>query len=559
MKYRILIVDDEENICFTLKRFLTDEGYDVSVAGSCKEALNELGKDTFDLVFADILLKGRSGIDLLREIRDKRQNCPVVMITGAPDIETASEAVRLGAFDYLSKPVLQNALLRVANAALKHKAIVDENERYRTNLEAIFKSVRDGIITVDTDLRIIETNSAVKKLCNFSRENAVGKPIRSLLPGCSGKCVGALDETINKRLSTRINTVKCECRRHPDQVVSVDASPLIGVAGRLSGGILVIRDETRLQNLEKSLKERTQFHNLVGKNRKMQEIYSLIDNLADLRTTVLITGESGTGKELVAEALHYLGSFSGSPFVKVNCSALAENLLESELFGHVKGAFSGAVKDRIGRFQIADGGTLFLDEIGEISPRMQLALLRVLQEKMFERVGDASPIKVDVRIVAATNRNLMNDVLSERFRRDLYYRLKVIELGLPPLRERRDDMPLLLKHFIDQLNRQYKRNITGVSNRVKDMFFRYEWPGNVRELKNVLEHAFILCRQKTIEAMHLPSEFCGPTTLTKGEAERLKILATLDNSHWNKTKAAEILGMSRQSLYRKMKMHAIDD
>ena len=321
----------------------------------------------------------------------------------------------------------------------------------------------------------------------------------------------------------------------------------------------MIRDETRLQNLEKSLKERTQFHNLVGKNRKMQEIYSLIDNLADLRTTVLITGESGTGKELVAEALHYLGSFSGSPFVKVNCSALAENLLESELFGHVKGAFSGAVKDRIGRFQIADGGTLFLDEIGEISPRMQLALLRVLQEKMFERVGDASPIKVDVRIVAATNRNLMNDVLSERFRRDLYYRLKVIELGLPPLRERRDDMPLLLKHFIDQLNRQYKRNITGVSNRVKDMFFRYEWPGNVRELKNVLEHAFILCRQKTIEAMHLPSEFCGPTTLTKGEAERLKILATLDNSHWNKTKAAEILGMSRQSLYRKMKMHAIDD
>lgn len=293
----------------------------------------------------------------------------------------------------------------------------------------------------------------------------------------------------------------------------------------------------------------------------MQEIYSLIESLADVQTTVLVTGESGTGKELVAEALHYRGGRSNKPLVKVNCAALSENLLESELFGHVKGAFTGAITDKVGRFQKADGGTIFLDEIGDISQKTQLRLLRVLQEMEFERVGDSTPVRIDVRVIAATNRDLTEKVRLGEFREDLYYRLKVVEVRLPAIRDRLEDIPLLTEHFLRKFNRKFNREITGISADVQKIFMSYPWPGNVRELEHTLEHAFILCRQNIITIDHLPGNL--KNTEESGRMHRGKsdeageIRRALEKAGGNKAKAARLLGIDRKTLYRKMERHKL--
>jgi two-component system, NtrC family, response regulator HydG len=293
----------------------------------------------------------------------------------------------------------------------------------------------------------------------------------------------------------------------------------------------------------------------------MQAIYNLLESLTETNTTVLITGETGTGKELVAEALHYNSPEAVKPLVKVNCSALAENLLESELFGHVKGAFTGAIKEKIGRFQLADGGTIFLDEIGDLSPALQIKLLRVLQEKSFERVGDPRPISVELRVIAATNRDLREKIRQGEFREDLYYRLKVMEIELPPLRERHEDIPLLVEHFCDHFSKKLKKHITGVSDTVLNIFMNYHWPGNVRELEHALEHAFVLCRGDRIEIEHMPREIreysspqpIPPELPTFDEAEAIR--RVLQKTDGNKAKAARLLGMSRRTLYRKIEYY----
>jgi transcriptional regulator with PAS, ATPase and Fis domain len=325
----------------------------------------------------------------------------------------------------------------------------------------------------------------------------------------------------------------------------------------------VVRDETHLVSLERDLKKRRQFHGIIGKSDKIQKVYSLIEDLCGVETTVLITGESGTGKELVAEALHHGGVRSNKPLVKVNCSALSENLLESELFGHVKGAFTGAVQDRIGRFRKAGGGTIFLDEIGDISFSTQLRLLRVLSEKEFERVGDSTSVKVDVRIVAATNQDLREKVRQGEYREDLYYRLRVVEVTLPPLRERREDLSLLVDHFLKNFNQQFNKKITAVSSDVIKLFMDYPWPGNVRELEHSLEHAFVLCRQSIIGVNDLPPEFkeIAKTKASLSEDEKKDdtqaLLQALEKTDWNKAKAARLLGISRQTLYRKIEVYNI--
>jgi transcriptional regulator with PAS, ATPase and Fis domain len=297
----------------------------------------------------------------------------------------------------------------------------------------------------------------------------------------------------------------------------------------------------------------------------MQEIFRLFEDLADTDTTVLITGESGTGKELVARALHYESIRAAKPLVTVNCSALAENLLESELFGHVKGAFTGAVKDKVGRFQMADGGTIFLDEIGETSSLIQLKLLRVLQEKVFELVGDSKPIAVDMRVIAATNRDLKEKIKSGEFREDLYYRLKVVEIMLPPLRERREDIPLLVDHFLSLFDRKFEKNIDGISSEVLSTFMQYLWPGNIRELEHAIEHAFVLCRDRTINVDHLPPEIKKYSKIQPHVSEKTsgyelqEILQALKKTHWNKAKAARMLGISRPTLYQKIKEYNLTE
>ncbi len=325
-----------------------------------------------------------------------------------------------------------------------------------------------------------------------------------------------------------------------------------------------VRDLSEVKALNEQLKSLYTFEKLIGKNRQMQEIYELIQQVAPMSTTVLIQGESGTGKELVANAIHHRSERTDETFVSVNCGALAESLLESELFGHVKGAYTGATTTRQGRFEMADKGTIFLDEIGDLSPAMQVKLLRVLQERAFEKVGSSHTQKVDVRIIAASNRNLKAAIESGDFREDLYYRLNIVSIQLPPLRERRDDIPLLIEHFIQKFNRHTQKSIQDVSPEALDILMEYPYPGNVRQLENIIEHAFVKCPGERIEKKHLPTELIAPkndivTLVLRGEnplatLERELIQRVLEQCDGKPKLAAKRLGISRTTLWRRLKV-----
>jgi len=430
--------------------------------------------------------------------------------------------------------------------------------KQRSRLRAIFRSVKDAIITVDTDLRVIEANQAVSSICGLDSRKLIGEVLTDVPGQCETACHDVLRETLRRKTTVKGYQADCGNTLRPSQKVDLSSSPLLDRAGRFIGAVLVIRDITRINELENELKERHQYQKIIGKSRSMRRIYQLLEDLADLETTVLITGESGTGKELVAHALHNNGNRAFKPFVTVNCSALAENLLESELFGHVQGAFTGAVKSARGRFQTAHGGTILLDEIGDISPRIQLKLLRVLQEKTFERVGESMSIQADVRIVACTNKNLKAMVSRGEFREDLYYRLKVVEITLPPLRERLGDIPLLVSHFCERFNRTFDKKIQSISNPVLDVFMGYHWPGNVRELEHTIEHAFVLCHGKTIGTEHLPADIRQHAKTRKlwapkaMVADQDEVESALIKTGWNVAKAARLLGIGRRTIYRRI-------
>jgi two-component system response regulator HydG len=460
----------------------------------------------------------------------------------------------------------------VSRDITQRKETEKELAEHRTRLEAIFGSVKDGIVTVDPELRIIEANKSTEDICGIAVKEIAGKTFSQCLNHCSKSCSEVLRQTLEKKMTTKEYRVECGHHQRHQQTVSVSSSPLLDPGGKFMGVVLVIRDITLLRDLERELRERHQFQNIIGRSKKMQETYRLLEDLANLETTVLITGESGTGKELVARALHYSGQRAFKPFVTVSCSALAESLLESELFGHVRGAFTGAIRDKQGRFQAANGGTILLDEIGDISPLIQLKLLRVLQEKEIERVGESTPQKVDVRVIACTNKDLKDKVRRGEFRQDLYYRLKVVEVSLPPLRERLEDLPLLVDHFCHSFNERFKKNIEGISNEVLGKFMDYPWLGNVRELEHVMEHAFVICHGGAITLEHLPSEISNyerndgsersvripvQESHTQGSNGAKEILDALNKAHWNKTKAARLLGISRRTIYRKICLYQI--
>ncbi|MDH4029120.1 MAG: sigma-54-dependent Fis family transcriptional regulator [Nitrospirota bacterium] len=559
MKAVILVVDDEESIRYTFENFLSEAGHDVVTAAEFDEALAKIRERNFDLIYTDIILGGKSGLDLLHEVRNRNITCPVVVITGFPNIDTATDAVRLGAFDYIFKPVRQENLIHTTNLALQHKFLYDEKENYRSNLEAIFRSVKDAIITVNKELKVLEVNEAARKICGIGRD-LIGMSVETLPKLCSSRCIDAVRKTINERRAVELYRIECEYKGQHTQVVSVSTSPLLSSKDEFFGAVIVVKDETRLSQLERNFGERRQFHNIMGQSKSMQHIYSLIEDLADVQTTVLITGESGTGKELVAEAIHYKGNRSSRPLVKVNCASLSEGILESELFGHVKGAFTGADRDKTGRFQKADSGTIFLDEIGDISPRMQLRLLRVLQEKEFERVGDSTPIRVDIRIITATNQDLSERVKRGDFREDLYYRLKVMEIALPPLRERKDDIPLLTDYFLQKFNNKFNKEVKALSDDVMKIFMDHTWPGNVRELEHTLEHAFVTARQDIITVDQLPSnltpkKISASTDDTEAQLGPEHLLNALNKTGWNKSKAARMLGINVRTIYRKIEKY----
>ncbi len=562
---RFLVVDDEENLRYSLRLFLQGDGHEVSEAAGFDQAVVQLSKNTYDVIFADILLAGKSGLELLKHCKQRKLTGPVVMITGEPSVKTAAEAVRLGAFDYVPKPINRDAFLRMANAALRHKTLDDQNRaleaernRLRLHLEAVFRSVPDAIITVDKEGRILQTNQHVETILGLPPASLEQQECQTGLGDRYDTLSAVVMQTLRTRKPVREYRVEYTQSRNRERTLVLNSAPLMDAAGEFIGAVLVVRDISLQAGLERQLTERRSYQRMVGKSPPMREIFGLIEDLGETDTTVLITGPSGTGKELVAQALHHAGARSTHPLIKVNCSALSENLLESELFGHVRGAFTGAIKDKPGRFALAHGGTIFLDEVGDISSRIQLKLLRVLQEKEFESVGDTRTIKVDVRVIAATNQNLREKVAMGEFREDLFYRLKVVEISLPPLRERRQDIPLLIEHFMGFFNRQFNRGITDVNEEARTALMQHPWPGNIRELKHAIEHAFILCRGETIELRHLPVELRqglpnGIGNSRDGVLTMHELQQALETAGGNKAKAARALNVSRQTVYRKLR------
>lgn len=441
----ILVVDDDADMREMLQDMLKDRGHQVTTAGSGSEALKALSEGDYWVVLTDLRMKGMQGLELLTEIRRSHPDVNVILMTGFGSVETAVEAMKHGASDYLTKPVKKDELVRVIERVVREASLRREVSRLR--------------------------------------------------------------KEVHKEYS---------------------------------------------------------FHQILGKSKPMQAVFDLIKRVADSPTNVLITGESGTGKELVAKAIHYNSDRKDAPFIPVNCAAIPEQLLESELFGHMRGAFTDAKFDKRGLFEEAQKGTLFLDEISELPLMLQAKLLRAIQEREIRRVGANKPIPVDVRIIAATNLNLGEEVKAKRFRDDLYYRLNVIELKLPPLRDRREDIPLLVEAFLKKCGESRGKDVKGVSEAALAMLMDYVWPGNVRELENVVERAVTLSRGEKISADDLPPAVQGARgdrrvldeaaekTLPLHEIEKEYIKKILEKMGGNKYQAAHALGIDRKTLYRKL-------
>jgi two-component system NtrC family response regulator/two-component system response regulator HydG len=450
-KARILVLDDELNARAALRLILTEEGYDVAEAADGEEGLTKLGELSPDVVLADVRMPKMDGLALLRKAKAQGSDASFVMMTAFASVEAAVEAMRLGAENYLVKPLDVNAVLIFLEKALEKRRLVRE------------------------------------------------------------------------------------------------------AAG-----------------LRERVRERYKLEGLVGDAPELQAVYEVVKQAAPTKATVLVLGESGTGKELIAQALHELSPRMERPFVKVACAALSETLLESELFGHERGSFTGAIGRKEGRFELADTGTLFLDEIGEISPAVQVKLLRALQTREFERVGGTQTVKVDVRVVAATNRDLAAEVKAGRFREDLYYRLNVVAVTLPPLRRRKGDIPALAAHFIEKYCKAYGKSIKGLTPGTLNAMLGHDWPGNVRELENAIERGVVLCKGTELTADDLPSTLRGPRPALRdaaglipgaslAEIEREAILRTLELQGGSTSRAAEMLGISVRKIQYRLKEYAGED
>jgi len=433
--------------------------------------------------------------------------------------------------------------------------------------DVILQAIADGVFTVDRDWKITSFNAAAERITGVPAAEALGRPCCDVFRAsiCENHC--ALKETIQTGrpvVNRAVYIVDADGQRIP---ISISTGVLRDEQGQVIGGVETFRDLSQVEQLRKELHERYTFADIVGRSHAMQELFELLPQVAESDSTVLIEGASGTGKELVARALHDLSPRRDRRFVAVNCGALPDTLLESELFGYKAGAFTDARTDKPGRFEAAAGGTMLLDEIGDISPAMQTRLLRVLQERSYEPLGSVEPVPVDVRVVAATHQDLNKLVRQGKFRQDLFYRINVVRLQLPPLRDRREDIPLLVEHFVDKLNRLQGKDIAGVSDEVMAILMDHEFAGNVRELENAIEHAFVLCRGRLIEPHHLPpslrlTDRAALPGSTAGRAlrdmEALHILEAVRRHGGNRTAAARELGISPSTLFRKVKRLALE-
>ena len=446
ISYRILIVDDEKSQRDMLAGSLEKEGYSVATAESGFEAIKLCEDKYFEVALIDLKMPGMDGIELLKKLKETNPEIQVIIMTAYGTVESAVEAMKLGAYHYVNKPINLDELKLNIKKALENYHLLAENKYLKTELEEKYKDVH-----------------------------------------------------------------------------------------------------------------------IIGESKAIKEVLSTVSRVAKSKSTVLIRGESGTGKELVARAIHALSDRGDKRFIPVSCAALPETLLESELFGYEKGAFTGAIKRKEGRFELADGGTLFLDEIGDIPLETQVKILRAIESQEFERLGGKETLKVDVRIISATNQDLEKKINQGTFREDLYYRLNVISIPIPPLRERKEDLMLLVDHFITKANQKCGKSIKGITTEVKDIIFNYDWPGNVRELENMIERGVVLSRTDVIDKSDLPyfgliksKEVISSPNLSLREMEKNHILNTLRMANWNLGKAAEILGIHRNTLRLKMKEYGIE-
>jgi len=447
----------------------------------------------------------------------------------------------------------------------------DFHEYWKT----VVDTMMDGVVVVDTEGSILSVNKALERIIGYPAEELVGQSCTifdcDMCFTCNSR--GVKEKRCPLFRAGSVVKRRCQLRKKDGRPVHVlkNAAVLRNSHGTIVGGVETLTDITDLIAKERTIKELKDllsrgegFEGIVGRSPKMLDVYALIRNAAASDAPIIIYGESGTGKELVANAVHRLGRRSRGPFVKVSCAALNESLLESELFGHVKGAFTGASRDRRGRFEAAHKGDLFLDEVGDIPLSTQVKLLRVLQEKEVERVGDQTPISIDTRIIAGTHRDLAPLVKEGRFREDLYYRLNVIPIRLPALRERQEDIPLLADHFIKTIRARTEKPIQGVTEQTMELLTVYSWPGNVRELINVLEYAFVVCHEELIGAQHLPPQMVEGSGLVnrlrskaQEQERREELINVLEKTRGNKQQAARVLGVSRVTLWKLLKKHGI--
>ena len=466
---------------------------------------------------------------------------------------------------------------------------MDIQKHWRT----IIDSVQDGIIIVDARGRFLAANHSAQLMTGYSEDQLRGHSCRLLnCTGCEIKGIGEGKDWCGLFALGRVRDKKCVITTADNRPLPIvkTATVLNDENGKVVGAVETLKDirenieyKNELDTIKRMYEIEDGFHGIVGRTPVMQHLYEHIQSVAPLDTPVMILGESGTGKEMVAMALHETGNRAGKPFIKVNCAALSESILESELFGHVKGAYTGAQSDRIGRFEAAHQGTLFLDEIGDIPLSVQVKLLRVLEEKTIQRVGDNTSVPIDVRIVTATNRDLEKMIQEGEFREDLYFRINVFPLTCPPLRLRKDDITLIIQHFISLQAEKTGKNILGFTPEAMRIMVAYPWPGNIRELRNAVEYAFVLARGKSIRPEHLPEKILtgredgadlppvnlprpNPETpvrhvvsprLKKGEAERRELLGALEAADGNQTRAAQILGVSRVTVWKRMKKYGI--
>lgn len=445
----------------------------------------------------------------------------------------------------------------------------DNTSSIRENL--ILDSIADGVFTVDRNWNITSFNRAAEEITGWSRDDAMGLSCSDIFHSsiCGKNCAIAESLYLGAPVANRSITIRNS--KGEKVPISISAAPLTDHEGNIIGGVETFRDLTTITTLRQQLSQKYTFDAIISKSASMQRLFNILPDIARSPSTVLILGESGTGKELIARALYNASERQDKPFIIVNCAALPETLLESELFGYKAGAFTDARKDKLGRFAAAEGGTLFLDEIGDLPGSVQVKLLRVLQEKVYEPLGSNTPVKADVRIITATNRNLQTLVLEGLFRDDLFYRLNVVKISLPPLRERKEDIPLLIDHFIKKYSAQQGKDIVGISSGALTLLMRYDYPGNIRELENIIEYSFILCEGGYIQPQHLPEPFAtgfeAPSPVSTGEAgpqtlediEKQAILLSLERNRWKKMATCRELAISKDTLRRKIERYGISN